>query len=206
VIGDDHTLVVEGLCRLLEAAFDVVGTAGDGESLVREALRLRPDAVLVDISLPLLNGIEAARLIKRALPEVKIIFLTMHADLTYLRDAVRLGASAYVLKRSAGKELLKALREALQGRVYVTPYLTSLVQDPKLRKALERGQVRALTARQRDILRLIASGHSNSEIAALLKVTVRTVRLHRSVIVRKLAVSTTAEMTRYAIEHGIIPR
>ena len=119
LLADDHALVVEGFRRILEAEFDVVGAAEDGITLVSDALRLKPDVVLIDISLPLLNGIEAARQIRKNLPEAKIVFVTMHADLGYLRDALRLGASGYLLKQSAGKELLKAVREALAGKTFL---------------------------------------------------------------------------------------
>lgn len=205
LLGDDHVLVAEGLRKLLAPEFNVVGVAADGLALVREALRLKPDVVLVDVSMPLLNGLQAARRIKRDLPEARILFLTMHPDLSYLRDAMRLGASGYVLKRSAGKELLTAVHEVLHGRTYIAPELAAAVEDPKFRKALERGRIGALTVRQREILGLIAAGRSNSEIAATLNVTVGTIRFHRSAIMHKLGISTTAEITRYAIQHRIWP-
>jgi DNA-binding NarL/FixJ family response regulator len=205
LLADDHTLVVEGFRKILEPEFDVVGTAADGDALVRQALASRPDVVLVDISMPLLNGLEAARQIKRDLPQVKILFLTMHSDLSYLRDAMCLGASGYVLKRSAGKELLTAVRTVLQGRTFIAPELAMVIEDPKFRRALERGGIPVLTTRQREILRLIALGQSNTQIAAVLKVTARTIRFHRSAIARKLGVATTPELTRYAILHRIIP-
>jgi DNA-binding NarL/FixJ family response regulator len=128
----------------------------------------------------------------------------MHSDFTYLRDALRLGASGYLLKRAPGKELLKAVREALAGRNYVTPDLTKTIADPQLRKAFERGQVPTLTDRQREILRLIANGRSNDEIATALGIRVRTVRFHRAEIARKLGISGTTALTRYAMAHGII--
>lgn len=205
LLCDDHTLVVAGFRRILEAEFDVVGTAGDGKALVDEASRLKPDVILVDISLPVLNGIEAARRIKRDLPEAKIVFVTMHSDLTYLRDALRLGASGYILKRTSGKELLKAIGEVLGGRSYVTPDLIGTIPDPHLRKAIARGRAPGLTARQVEVLRLIASGRSIGEIAAALNIAVRTVRFHRAEIERKLGISGTAAMTKYALTHGIVP-
>jgi DNA-binding NarL/FixJ family response regulator len=206
LLGDDHTLVIEGFRRILEAEYDVVGAAGDGETLVSEALRLKPDLVLIDISLPLLNGLQAARMIRKDLPKAKIVFLTMHADLTYLRDALHLGASGYLLKRSAGKELLQAVGEVLAGRSYVTPELTRTIPDPLLRKAFEQGRVPDLTGRQVEVLRLIATGRSHAEIASALDITARTVRFHRAEITRKLGISGTAALTRYAIEHGMIRR
>jgi DNA-binding NarL/FixJ family response regulator len=204
LVGDDHALVVEAFRKILEPEFDVVGVAADGAALVSEAIRLKPDAVLVDISMPLVNGLEAARRIKRELPETKILFLTMHSDRSYLRDAMKLGASGYILKRAAGSDLVTALRTVLRGKTYVAPELLKSIEDPKLRQALVRGSVPALTKRQREILRLIADGNSNNEIAATLNVTLSTVRYHRTITMRKVGVFTTAELTRYAIEHGVI--
>jgi DNA-binding NarL/FixJ family response regulator len=203
-VGDDHALVGEAIRKILEPEFDVVAVAVDGNALVSEAIRLKPDAVLVDISMPLVNGLEAARRIKRELPETKILFLTMHPDLSYIRDAMNLGASGYILKRSAGSELVTALRTVLRGKTYVAPELLAAIKDPKLRKAVERGRVPVLTERQREILRLIAAGKSNTEMAAALSIAANTVRFHRSTIARKLGIFTTAELTRYAIEHGVL--
>ena len=203
LIGDDHVLVVEGFRRILEAAFDVVGTAADGPTLVSEALRLQPDVILIDISLPVMNGIEAARQIKRDLPAAKLIFLTMHSDLTYLRDALNLGASGYLLKSAAGKELVNAVREVLAGRKYVTPEITRTIPDLRLRKSLKRGRLPGLTPRQQQILKLVASGRSNTEIAAALGLTVRTIRFHRAEITQKLGISGTTALTKYAITHGM---
>jgi DNA-binding NarL/FixJ family response regulator len=201
LLGDDHTLLVAGLRKILEAEFEVVAAVTDGTTLVNEALRLKPDVVLADISMPLLNGMEAARRIRKSLPEVKIAFLTMHVDFTYLRDAFRLGATGYILKRTAGTELLKAVHEVAQGRTYVAPDLTQTIADPRLRHAIERGKVAELTARQGEILWLIATGRSNGEIGAALNITARTVRFHRSGIERKLGISGTAALTRYTLSH-----
>ena len=205
LLGDDHGLVVEAFRKILEPEFDVVGVAADGAALVSEALRLKPDAVLVDISMPLVNGLEAARRIKRELPQTKILFLTMHSDRSYLRDAMKLGASGYILKRAAGNELVTAVRTVLRGKTYVAPELLEAIEDPKLRQALELGSVPVLTKRQGEILRLIAGGKSNTEIAATLNVTVSTIRFHRTITMRKVGIFTTAGLTRYAIEHGIFP-
>ena len=204
LLGDDHALVIEGFRRILEGEFDVIGAAEDGKALVSEALRLKPDVILIDISLPLLNGLEAARRIRKDLPEAKIVFLTMHADLSYLRDAFRLGASGYILKNSAGKELLKAVRDVLAGRTYLAPELAKAIPDPRLRQDFEEGRIPGLTARQVEVLRLIGSGQTNDDIAASLGITVRTVRFHRSEIERKLGISGTPALTQYAIVHGII--
>jgi DNA-binding NarL/FixJ family response regulator len=204
LLGDDHTLMLEGLRKILEPEFEVAGTAGDGRALVREAMRLKPDVVLAEVSLPLLHGIEAARQIRKRLPGAKVVFLTTHADLTYLRDALRVGASGYILKTAAGKELTQAVRQVLRGRIYVTSELTRAVEDPQLKKALQRGRVPALTPRQREILRLVAGGRSDGEIAGILNIAVKTVRFHRSALARKLGITSTAALTRYALQHRIV--
>jgi DNA-binding NarL/FixJ family response regulator len=198
-------MVGEALRKILESEFEVVGAVADGKTLLNEAIRLKPDAVLVDISMPVLNGLEAARRIRRQLPQTKILFLTMHPDLSYLRDAMRLGASGYVLKRSASRELVTAVRTALRGKTYLATELLEAIKDPKLRKALASGRVRALTGRQHEILRLIAVGKSNKEIANILGVTGGTVRFHRTAIAQKLGISSTAQLTQYAIEHRVVP-
>ena len=203
LLGDDHAIVSEGLRKLLESEFEVVGAVADGKTLCSEATRLKPDAVLLDISMPVINGLDAARRIRRELPQTKILFLTMHPDLSYLRDAMKLGASGYVLKRSAVRELVIALRRVLRGKTYVAAELLEAIKDPKLRNALESGRIRALTERQREILRLIASGKSNMEIADILGLKAGTVSFHRKAIARKLGVSSTAALTSYAIEHGL---
>ena len=202
LIGDDHALLIESIRRILETEFEFMGAATDGETLVSEALRLKPDIVLTDVSMPLLNGIEAVRRIKKALPEVKIAFLTMHADFTYLGDAFRVGALGYILKGSTGSALLKAVHEVAHGRVYVAPELTVGIDDPRMRHAIEHGMVAELTARQREILRLIAAGCANHEISAALKITAATVRFHRSAIQRKLGISGTVALTRYTLSHS----
>ena len=197
-------MVGEALCKILETEFEVVGAVADGKTLLSEAIRLKPDAVLVDISMPVVNGLEAARRIRRELPKARILFLTMHPDLSYLRDAMNLGAAGYILKSSAARELVIALRTALRGKIYVAAELLESIKDPKLRTALEMGRIGALTARQREILRLIASGKSNKEIAEILSLKAGTVTFHRTAILRKLGISTTAALTHYAIEHGLV--
>jgi len=204
LLGDDHAMVGEALRKILEPEFEVVGAVADGRALLTEAVRLKPDAVLVDISMPVINGLEAAKRIRRELPETKVLFLTMHPDLSYLRDAMKLGASGYVLKSSAARELVTAVRTALRGKTYLAAELLDAIKDPKLRRALESGRIRVLTGRQSEILRLIASGKSNKEIADLLGLRAGTVSFHRIAIARKLGISTTAELTHYAIEHGLL--
>ena len=204
LLADDHTLVLEGLRKLLEDHCDLVGTAEDGRTLVDAAERLRPDLILLDISMPLLNGLEAARIIRTRVPEAKIIFLTMHADPTYAQEAFRVGASGYLLKRSAASELVNAMTVVLSGQPYVTPLFPAEVLQPlgaNLHQlAPETGK---LTSRQREVLQLVAEGHTAKEIAAVLKISKKTVDFHKAQIMDRLGLRTTSELTKYAVAHGV---
>ncbi len=202
LLGDDHTLVLAGFRKLLEAEFDLVGMAEDGRKLVEMAQQLRPDVILADISMPLLNGFDAARQIRRTVPESKIIFVTMHADHDYVTEAFRLGAAGYLLKRSAASELVTAIHEVLQGRIYVTP----LVAKDLARGGLGAGAVvsHELTARQREVLQLVAEGHQNKEIARILKLSMKTIEFHKNNLCKTLNIHNTAELTKYAIQHRMV--
>ncbi len=161
LLADDHTLVVEGFRRLLEDKCDLVGTVGDGRALLEAVSELKPDIIILDISMPVMNGIEAARRLKSKHPEVKIVFITMHADPAYVRAAFKAGASAYLLKRSVGEELSQALRAVDSGNYYVTPLVTREVIDGLLRGTdAAPSQGSELTTRQREVLQLLAEGHS----------------------------------------------
>jgi len=205
LLGDDHSLILEGVRRLLESHCEVVGAAYDGKALVEEALRLRPDVVVLDVSLPILNGIDAAREIKKALPSARLIFLSMHANAIYLRKALQAGALAYVLKSGASEELLTAIDTAKSGKTYVSPgfgqSVISGLQD--LHGRATRATI-DLTPRQRQILQLVAEGKQNKEIAEILAVSVKTVEFHRSSLMTKLGARTVAELTRFAIQEGLI--
>lgn len=205
LLGDDHGLIIEGLRSLLMKEFDVVGIASNGRELVTETERLKPDAVLIDVSMPVLNGMEAARQIKTATPRVKLLFVTQKADREYVQAAFRIGASGYVLKQSAVGELIPALREILSGKYYIAPSLRKAISEagtgPQRNPAELFGA--ALTMRQREVLQLVAEGKSNKEIAAVLNVSIKTVDYHKARIMDELGLRTTAELTRYAIEHGI---
>lgn len=205
LIADDHTIVLEGLRKLLELDFEVVGMVEDGRAMVNAAQQLAPDVVLLDISMPLLNGIEAAKQIKKLLPNVKLVFLTMHSDVEYVREAFRAGASAYLLKRSAATELVSGITEVLRGRTYIS---TSIAEE--LGGSLAGMAMRAkasfgpLTDRQREVLQLVAEGRSSKEIAAILNITVKTVEFHKATIRGKLHLHGTAELTKYAIDNRIV--
>jgi DNA-binding NarL/FixJ family response regulator len=204
LLADDHKIVVEGLRNLLEPEFELVGTVEDGRALVAAAAELRPDVIVADISMPLLNGIEAARQIKKADSGAKIVFLTMHPDVTYATRAFEAGASGYVLKHSAPSELVTAIREALKGRTYVTPMIAKDVLQSFMDRSHKREDVfHKLTPRQREILQLVTEGRSAKEIASLLNVSPRTVEFHKYRMMEDLGLRTNAELIQFAIKHGL---
>ncbi len=205
LLADDHRLVLEGIRRLLEPEFDVVGAVEDGRTLLTAAQHLKPDVILLDIAMPLLNGIDAARRLRKSSPGSRIVFVTMHADPAYVTEALRVGASGYLLKRSAATELVKAIHEVLHGRFYMSPLVAKGVFDPSLRSALRRRRASAdLTPRQREVLQLVAEGRTTKEMASILHISVKTVEFHKSRIAADLGIRTTAELTKFAIEHGIV--
>lgn len=203
LLADDHTLLLGAIEKLLSEDCDVVGQVSDGRALVAAAEELKPDVIVLDISMPLLNGVEAARQIKQKLRNVKLVFLTMNEDADLAAEAFRAGASAYLLKRSATSELPLAIREVMLGRSYVTPLVTeglveSLLQ-PEARKPAHE-----LTPRQREVLQLLAEGRSMKEVASLLNLTPRTVAFHKYRMMDELKVKSTAELVQYAVKHHIV--
>lgn len=205
LLADDHPLILEGLRSLLETECEVVGVIRDGRSLVEAASRLRPDVIVLDISLPLLNGIDAARQIKKELPQAKVLFLTMHANPEYLREALAAGASGYVLKTSAGEELPDAIQDALRNRLHVTAgFGDEIVEQFARRPPSSHRPQSILTARQREILQLVAEGRTAKDIAAILNISLQTVAFHKYRIMNKLGARTTAALTKYAIQEGLI--
>jgi len=197
--------VLEGLRRILESEFELAGTAENGRDLLRLAAETNPDVVLLDISMPMLNGIDAARQLVKTQPQVKILFVTMHADSDYVAEAFRAGASGYLLKRSAASELVTAIQEVMKGRYYVTPLVTREALSPLFGGTPEPKKLATtLTTRQREVLQLVAEGRSVKEIAAILKVSAKTVEFHKSALMDRLDLHTTAELTRYAISHGLV--
>jgi DNA-binding NarL/FixJ family response regulator len=206
LMADDHSMILAGLRKLVEGECEVVGTVEDGRALVEAAQKLRPDLILLDISMPLLNGLEATRQLTKLVPESKVIILTMHASPTYATEAFQAGASGYLLKRSAASELNQAIQSVLQGRQYLTPLITKDVLDSVFKPSTgERGTPAstALTPRQREVLQLVAEGRGTKEIATILSVSVKTVEFHRFRIMQQLGIHTTADLTKYAITHGI---
>lgn len=205
VLADDHRMVVEGLAVLLRDEFDLVGVADDGMALVDIAQRERPDIIVTDISMPLLNGIDAIKRLRDAGVTARIVFLTMHPDVVYAARAMDAGASGYVLKHSASEELIEAMRAALRGERFVSEALNT----PALIERLDpsRRHVRntiELTQRQREVLQLLAEGKSAKEIAAILKISPRTAEAHKYKIMDELGAHSTAELVQHAIKHGLL--
>jgi DNA-binding NarL/FixJ family response regulator len=205
-MADDHAILLEGVRRLLEPEFDIVGTASDGRQLVASTLQLQPEVALLDIGMPLLNGIEAARQIHATAPNVKVVFLTQQSHRTYVHEAFRAGASGYILKQSAASELVSALHEVFSGRYYVTPSLATADIASQLNGKTNPADLfgSRLTPRQREVLQLVAEGKAAKEIAGIVGISVKTVEFHKAAIMEELGLRTTAELTRYAIEHGIV--
>jgi DNA-binding NarL/FixJ family response regulator len=202
LLADDHTMVAQGLASLLREDFDLVGTVGDGKALIDAAQRLRPDVIVADLAMPVMDGLEALHRLTAARINAKVIFLTMHADVHLATEALRVGASGYVLKHAAGEELITAIQEVLQGRTYLTPLIAQGVLTTLL--APEKQATVTLTPRQREVLRLIAEGRRMKEIAAILRLSRRTVETHKYDMMRALGVQSTAELVRYAISRGLV--
>jgi DNA-binding NarL/FixJ family response regulator len=206
ILADDHLLVTQGIGKLLEGRFDLVGTVGDGRAAIEAARDLRPDVILLDVSMPLLNGIEAARQIRTLAPETKIVMLSMHADPMYVSESFRAGCSAYVLKRSAASELVFSIEEVLRGRHYLTPAVKAAVErrdETRKRGSRPASPANLLTPRQREVLQLVAEGKSIKEISRLLDISVKTVEFHKARIMSALDLRTTADLTKFAVAHGI---
>lgn len=208
LLADDHPILTEGIQKILEPRFELIGAVQDGRALLTEAERLEPDIVLVDISMPLLNGIDAGRQLKKKLPRTKIVFLSMHADPDYVSEAFAAGASGYLLKSSFSSELVFALEEVLKGRYYVAPAVAKdvVLGFADAGEASRRQPPRPpskLTPRQREVLQLVAEGKSVKEIASVLAVSVKTVEFHKTRIMEQLDLHSTAELTKYAVAHGL---
>ena len=205
LIADDHQILAEGVRGLLEPEFDVIGVVADGRELVVAAKKLRPDVIVADVTMPALNGIEAARQLRAAGVAAKVVFLTMHRDVAYARQAFEAGAAGFVLKHSVSSELVTAIREALRGQTYVTPMIAGeLLGSHGSGNSAACDSLSRLTSRQREVLQLIVEGRSAKEIAAALKISTRTAEVHKARILEALGLRSTAELVQFAIRNGII--
>jgi DNA-binding NarL/FixJ family response regulator len=203
LLADDHTLLLGAFEKLLAGECDIVGQVSDGRALLDAAETLKPDLIVLDISMPLLNGLEAGRQIKQRLRNVKLVFVTMNEDADVAAEAFRSGASGYLLKRSAAAELLMAIREVMQGRSYITPLVAEgLIES--LMHVDEHTTGHELTSRQREVLQLLAEGRSMKEVASVLNLTPRTVAFHKYRMMEQLKVKSTAELVQYAVKHHIV--
>ena len=211
IVADDHELVAEGIQKLLEPYCALVGRVADGRALLKAVEEKKPDMAVVDIALPLLNGLDASRQILKASPGIKIVILTMHAENTFVREAFRVGVSGYVLKQSVSSELVLAVNEVLKGRTFVSPMVAQGLVDravnpaaPEETPAEGEGFAQGLSMRQREVLQLVAEGKAIKEIAAILNVSIKTVEFHKTRIMKELGLHTTAELTKYAIANGLV--
>jgi len=206
MLADDHTFLVEAFRKLLEPQYEIVGTASDGRTLLESAPQLNPDVIVADIGMPLMNGLEAGLRLKELMPTMKLIFLTMNEDPDLAVEAMRCGASGYLLKSSAVEEMLCAIQLALKGKTYVTPQIRRGMQKSFIKNPGAKGQAKVLTPRQREVVQLLAEGKSMKEVADVLKVTPRTVAFHKYRVMEELNIRTTAELIQFAIKSKILVR
>ncbi len=205
LLADDHTLLLEAFEKLLEHEYAVVGAVSNGRALLSAAAELKPDVIVLDIAMPLLNGLDAARQLKKTMPKVKLVFLTMNEDPNVASEAFRAGASGYLLKTSAFSELSKAIEEALCGRSYVTPIITQGMVDSLIRRPADDRAAPQLTPRQREVLQLLAEGRSMKEAAKILSVTPRTVAFHKYRMMEQLNLKNNTDLIQYALRECIVP-
>jgi DNA-binding NarL/FixJ family response regulator len=204
LLADDYRLLREAFAQLLAADCDVVGVFADGRAVLEAAPRLQPDVVVLDVAMPLLNGLDAARQLRREMPEVKVIILTVNEDPDLAAEAFRAGASGYLLKNSAASELFQAIQEVLQGRSYVTPLATRGLVDNCVHHPEPPKKSDELSPRQREVLQLLAEGHTMKEIAGVLKIAVRTVAFHKYSMMKDLGIKTSAELVQFAVKQHVV--
>jgi len=204
LLADDHQMLVDALKGILEPRCEVVGAVGDGRELLKAAAKLQPDIIVLDIAMPQLNGLDAARHLKLALPKLKLIFMTMNEDPDLVGEAFRAGASAFLLKQAAAFELMEAIEKVLKGGSYVTPSAAEGQAAISLRDPKARAHVTEPTPRQREVIQLLAEGRSMKEVASILQITKRTVAAHKYAVMDLLQLKTNADLVQYAIKHRII--
>lgn len=204
ILADDHTLVLEALSQLIASHVQVVSTVADGHALLNAATALIPDVVVADIGMPLLNGLDAGRELKKKVPAVKLVFLTMNDDPELAMHAMSMGASGYLLKKSAASELLEAIRAALQGKSYITAQIARGIEECFIRNPLGRPHARSLTPRQRQVVQLLAEGKSMKQAADVLRVTPRTIAFHKYQVMQDLGLKTNADLVQFAVKTRLV--
>jgi DNA-binding NarL/FixJ family response regulator len=204
LLADDHTFLLQACEKMLESDFEIPAVFTNGRALVESAPALKPDAIVLDIGMPLLNGLDAGRELKKLIPGVKLIFLTMYPDPDLAREAIHAGASAYLLKTSAASELMKAIREALRGRVYVTPAIARAMQDSFIQNPEGKHVLKELTPRQREVLQLLAEGRPMKEAAYILDVSTRTIAFHKYRMMEQLGLRSSAELIQFAVAQHLV--
>jgi DNA-binding NarL/FixJ family response regulator len=204
ILADDHTMLIEAFSKLLSSNCEIVGTVSDGRALLDVAVRLKPDVIVLDIAMPLLNGLEAARQLKNKMPSVKLVFLTMNEDPDIAVSAMRLGASGYLLKSSAASELFQAIQAVLAGKSYITPRIARGMQEAFIRNPPSKEHERTLTTRQREVMQLLAEGRSMKEAADILNEASRTVAFHKYRIKEEWGLKSNADLIRFAIKSRLI--
>ena len=204
LIADDHTMIVDAFRKLLEPHYDIVATVADGRALLDLAPEAKPDLIIIDIGMPYLNGLAAGQRLKQLIPKTKLIYVTMNEDGDLAMEALRGGASGYLLKSSAGSELLKALHQALRGGSYVTPLIKQAMEESFIRSPIPKTAAKKLTPRQVEVLQLLAEGRLMKEVAAILGLTPRTVAFHKYRIMETLGIHSNAELIRFAVTHHVL--
>ncbi|WP_447983165.1 response regulator [Nitrospira sp. Nam74] len=205
ILADDHGILLEAFKKLLEHSCEVVGTAVDGRQLLAVASNQRPDVIVLDMAMPLLNGLEAGRQVKHLMPQIKLIYLTVNQDPDFAAEAFRIGASGYLLKNSAARELFHAIQEALKGRRYVTPLVSEKMEESFIQGSKPTLGAIELTPRQREVLQLLVEGYSMKQVAHILKITARTVAFHKYRIMSDHRLKSNAELFRFAVQQGTVP-
>ena len=204
VLADDHPLMMDALKNLLEPDFEVVGTFTDGHALVEGAQKLNPNAIVLDIGMPTMNGLSAGERLKKLMPSVKLVYLTQNIDQDMAREAFQLGASAYVIKSSAASDIVRAVQEALRGGSYITPILTKGMVGSAIKNFKQEKRTNRLTLRQKEVLQLLAEGHSMKGVAFVLNVSPRTVAYHKYTMMEHLSIRSSAELIEYAIKRSLV--
>lgn len=203
-LADDHSLLLDAFSNLLKSEYEIVGTATDGRMMLKMVTKLAPDLVLMDIAMPNLNGFDAGEKLKKILPDTKLVFLTVNEDPDMVHEALRIGASGYLLKSSASSELFQAIEAVLNSRTYVSPKLAESLADAQIKKPGAQKVHGDLSVRQREVLQLLAEGHTMKKVAAILNITPRTVAFHKYQIMETLDVKSNSELIQYAVKHGIV--